>query len=303
MVKHPRVEFAGFKHSIDRSYQDLVRHHTFQVSAALSYWFVLSVFPGLILLAALLGFVPFPDLFNHVLALIRRLLPVDSMRIVNSVLGDVLSSHHGTWFSFGLLGTIWTASSAFDAMIEALNIAYEVEDDRPYWKTRLLAIGLAAITGGLLLVAMIVTIVGPHFGFWLADQLSLSSTFAMLWPVLRGTIAIVFTILAVEVLYYLAPNVKKRFAATLPGAALSVGVWNVLTLLLGVYFRHFAHFNRTYGAIGGLIAMMGGLYWASWILLVGAEINGELGKERKKSSEVLRDHDLEGHRIVDRDAA
>ncbi len=297
------MQFTGFKHAIERSYWDLVRHHTFQVSAALSYWFVLSVFPGLILLAALLGFVPFPDLFNHVLALMSRLLPVDSMRIVNSVLGDVLSSHHGTWFSFGLLGTIWTASSAFDAMIEALNIAYEVEDDRPYWKTRLLAIGLAAITGGLLLVAMIVTIVGPHFGFWLADQLSLSSTFAMLWPVLRWTIAIVFTILAVEVLYYLAPNVKQRFAATLPGAALSVGVWNVLTLLLGVYFRHFAHFNRTYGAIGGLIAMMVWLYWTSWILLVGAEINGELGKERKKSSEVLRDHDLEGHRIVDRDAA
>lgn len=295
------MRWAGFKHAIERSYRDLVRHHTFQVSAALSYWFVLSVFPGLIVLAALLGFVPFPDLFNHVLALMSRLLPADSMHIVNSVLGDVLSSHHGTWFSFGLLGTIWTASSAFDAMIEALNIAYEVEDDRPYWKTRLLAVGLAAITGGLLLVAMIVTIVGPHFGFWLADHLSLSSTFAMVWPALRWTIALVFTILAVEVLYYLAPNVKQRFAATLPGAVLSVGVWNLLTLLLGVYFRHFAHFNRTYGAIGGLIAMMVWLYWTSWILLVGAEINGELGKERKRS---LGDRDLEGHRrMVDREAA
>jgi len=298
------VQFAAFKHAIERSYKDLIRHHTFQVSAALSYWFVLSVFPGLIVLSALLGFLPFPDLFNQVLNLMARLLPADSMRIVNSVLGDVLSSHHGTWFSFGLVGTIWTASSAFDAMIEALSIAYEVEDDRPYWKTRLLAIGLAAITGGLLLVAMIVTIVGPHFGFWLADHLSLSSTFAMLWPVLRWTIAIVFTILAVEVLYYLAPNVKQRFAATLPGAVLSVGVWNILTLLLGVYFRHFAHFNRTYGAIGGLIAMMVWLYWTSWILLVGAELNGELGKERRKSSGVSPDPELEAHhQIADQNAA
>ena len=172
-------------------------------------------FSGLIVLAAILGLVPFPDLFNHVLGLMSRLLPADSMRIVNSVLGDVLSAHHGTWFSFGLLGLL-DCISAFDAMIEALNIAYEVEDDRPYWKTRLLAIGLAAITGGLLLVAMIVTLVGPHFGFWLAERLSLSSTFGMVWPVLRWAIAIVFTILAVEVLYYLAPNVKQRFAATLP---------------------------------------------------------------------------------------
>ena len=92
------------------------------------------------------------------------------MRVVYSVLGDVLSSHRGTWLSFGMLGTIWMASSAFDSMIEALDIAYDVKDNRPFWKTRLLAIGLAAISGGLLLAAFAVMVVGPRFGEWLAAR-------------------------------------------------------------------------------------------------------------------------------------
>jgi membrane protein len=99
-----------------------MRHHLLQVSAALSYYFVLSVFPGLIFLSAIVGSISLPDLFNHVLLLMGRLLPQDTMKLVYSVLGDVLASHRGTWLSFGMLGLIWTASAAFDSMIEALNI-------------------------------------------------------------------------------------------------------------------------------------------------------------------------------------
>ena len=272
---------SGIKHALGQAYRDLVRHHTLQVSAALSYWFVLSVFPGLIALSAALSLLPLPDLFGRLLILMGELLPADTMRLVYSVLGDVFSNHRGTWLSLGTLGIVWTASSAFDAMIEALDIAYDARDDRPYWKTRLLAVGLAAIIGGLLLVALGAMMVGPRFGDWIAARLSLSTLFAALWPFLRWTIAIGFTVLAVELLYFLAPNVKQRFAATLPGAVLSVAVWNGLSFLLGIYFRHFANFNRTYGALGGLIALMTWLYWTTFVLLVGAEINAELAKETR----------------------
>jgi len=266
------------------AYQDVIRHHTLQVSAALSYYFVLSVFPGLIFLSAVFGSLPLGDLFNHVLALMGRLLPSDTMRVVYSVLRDVLSSHRGTWLSFGMLGTVWMASSAFSAMIEALDIAYDVEESRPYWKTRLLAVGLAAITGGLLATALGVMIVGPRFGDWLATCMALSSVFAAVWPALRWTIAISFTVLAVEIIYFLAPNIKQRFGATLPGAIFAVVIWNALSFLLGVYFRHFANFNRTYGTLGGLVAFMTWLYWTSFVLLVGAELNAELAKQSKKGS-------------------
>src|SRR6202140_5729585 len=145
------VTVATFRNAVARAYRDVLKNHTFQVAAALSYYFVLSVFPALIFLSAVVGFISLPDLFNHVLLLMDRLLPSDTMKMVYSVLGDVLASHRGTWLSFGMLGIIWTASAGFDSMIEALNIAYDVKDDRPFWKTRLSAIALAAIIGSLLL--------------------------------------------------------------------------------------------------------------------------------------------------------
>ena len=274
----------NIKQALGFAYCDVLRHHALQVSAALSYYFVLSVFPGLIFLSAVFGSLPFGDLFNHVLLLMNRLLPADTMHIVRSVLSDVLSAHRGTWLSFGMIGTVWVASSGFAALIEALDIAYDVEDDRPYWKTRLLAIGLAAITGTLLLVALATMIVGPRFGEWIAARLGLSSLFAILWPFLRWLIAIGFTVIAVEVVYVFAPNVKQRFWATLPGAIFAVAVWNTLSSLLGIYFQHFANFNRTYGTLAGLIALMTWLYWTSFAFLVGAELNSELAKKSKEGS-------------------
>lgn len=273
---------SGFKQALVNTYQDLLRHHTLQVAAALSYYFVLSVFPGLIFLSAVLGLLPLGDLFNNVLGFMGRLLPPDSMRIVTSVLRDVLSAHRGTWLSFGMLGIVWSASSAFAAIIEALDIAYDAQDDRPYWKTRLLSVVLAAISGALLLSALGVMIVGPRFGDWLAAHVGLSSVFAVVWPLLRWAIAISFTVLAVELIYYLAPNVKQRFGATLPGAVLSVVVWNGLSYLLSIYFAHFANFSKTYGTLAGFVAFMTWLYWTSFVLLVGAELNAELAKQSKK---------------------
>ncbi len=276
------MDLGSIKRAFSCTYRDVLRHHTFQVAAALSYYFVLSVFPALIFLSAVVGFISLPDLFNHVLLLMGRLLPPDTMKLVYSVLGDVLSSHRGTWLSFGMLGMIWTMSAAFDSIIEAFDIAYDATDDRPFWKTRLLAIALGALIGSLLLAALAVMIVGPRFGDWLATRMQLSAVFVVVWPFLRWTLAICFTILAVEVLYFLAPNVKQRFGATLPGAILSVVVWNALSFLLGYYFRHWANFNRTYGTLGGFIAFMTWLYWTSFVLLVGAELNAELAKESKK---------------------
>ncbi|HET7891786.1 MAG TPA: YihY/virulence factor BrkB family protein [Candidatus Sulfotelmatobacter sp.] len=290
------------KRALACTYRDLLRHHTLQVSAALSYYFVLSVFPGLIFLSAIVGFISLPDLFGHVLLLMGRLLPVDTMKVVYSVLGDVLSSHRGTWLSFGMLGMLWTTSAAFDSMIEALDIAYDVKEDRPFWKTRLLAVALSAIIGALLLSALGVMLVGPRFGSWLAGRLEMSAVFVAVWPVLRWTLAICFTVLAVEVLYYLAPNVKQRFGATLPGAVLSVVVWNGLSFLLGYYFRHWANFNRTYGTLGGFIAFMTWLYWTSFVLLLGAELNAELAKESKQGCVLPKSAALEERRRIDRRA-
>jgi len=265
-------------HALVRTYNDVERNHTMQMAAALSYYFVLSLFPALIFLSAVVAYLPVPDLFNEALALMARFLPGDSMGLVRRVLADVVSPNKGTFLSFGILGTLWAASGGFAAAIEALNIAYDVKDDRPFWKTRPLALGLAFMTGALLLVALSVMIVGPRFGEWLAGRVHLSNLFILLWPYLHWTLAVGFTILAVEAIYFVAPNVRQRFIATLPGAILAVGCWIGLSYLLGIYFRHFANFNKTYGTLGAAIALMVWLYWTGFAMLVGAELKAELAK-------------------------
>jgi membrane protein len=249
-----------------------------QMAAALSYYFVLSLFPALIFLSAVVAYLPVPDLFNQALGMMARFIPPDSMGLVRRVLADVITPNRGAFLSFGILGSLWAASGGFSAAIEALNIAYEVTDDRPFWKTRPLALGLAFLTGTLLLVALSVMIVGPRFGEWLASRIHLSNLFVLLWPYIHWSIAIGFAIFAVEALYFLAPNVKQRFLATLPGAILAVGCWIALSYLLGIYFRHFANFNKTYGTLGAAIALMTWLYWTGFAMLVGAELNSELAK-------------------------
>lgn len=269
------------KQMFGHAMRDVQDHHTLQVAAALSYYFFLAVFPALIVFSALLGSISATNLFGGVLVTMSRLLPPETMQVVYSVLADVLSSHRGAWLSLGTLGTLWIATAAFDALIEALNIAYDIKDDRPFWKTRLLALGLAAICGGLFLVGLTVIIVGPRFGDWLASRLDIPRIFTVLWPLLHWTIAIAFTVLAVELLYFLAPRIKPRFVDTLPGAVLTVGAWLGLSSLLGIYFRHFANYSRTYGTLGGFIAFMTWFQWTSFAMLVGAEINAELTKARQ----------------------
>ena len=270
------------KTALTRTYADVLRNHTLQMAAALSYYFVLSLFPSLIFLSAVVAYLPVPNLFEQALGMMARFLPADSMGLVRRVLADVITPNRGAFLSFGILGTLWTASGGFSAAIEALNIAYDVQDDRPFWKTRPLAVLLALITGFLLLLALSVMIVGPRFGQWLAIRVHLSSVFVFLWPYIHWSIAIGFTVLAVEALYFLAPNVKQRLLATLPGAVLAVGCWLALSYLLGMYFRHFANFNKTYGTLGAAIALMTWLYWTGFAMLLGAELNAELAKISKE---------------------
>jgi membrane protein len=258
-----------------------VKKHTLQMAAALSYYFVLSLFPALIFLSAVVAYLPVPDLFNQALAVMSTLVPPDSMGVVRQVLSDVISPHRATFLSFGLLAALWAASGGFAAAIEALNIACEVEETRPFWLTRPLAIGLTFMVGLLLLVALAVMILGPEFGVWLARKLHVSWLFALAWPYIHWTVAIVFTVLSLELLYFLAPNVRQRFLGTLPGAALAVGCWICLSYALGVYFRNFATFNKTYGTLGAAVALMVWLYWISFIMLLGAELNTELAKESR----------------------
>ena len=164
-----------------QTYDTVTRNHTLFAAAALSYYFVLSFFPTLILLSAIVGYLPIPNLFNQAFPVMARLLPSDGKGLIDRVLADVITANRGTFLSLGILGTLWTSSSAFAATIEALNLAYEVRDERPFWKIRLLAAGLAFTTGFLMVLAHSVMIDGPRFGEWIAGKVDVSELFILLW--------------------------------------------------------------------------------------------------------------------------
>jgi membrane protein len=283
----------GIRAAVWRTVEGVSRKHTFQMAAAMAYYFVLALFPALVLLSAVVSYLPINDLLNQVVNLVGGVVPADSMKIVRYFVDHVIVPNRATLLSFGIFGTIWSASGGFASAIEALDVAYEVEEGRPFWVTRPLAIGLTLLVGVLFLIAFAVMVVGPEFGRKLAEHYELSWVFAAAWPYIHWAVSFGFTVLAVEFLYFIAPNVKQRFWNTLPGALISVSCWVVLSYVLGIYFRSFAHFSKTYGALGAVVALMVWLYWNAFIMLLGAELNCELAKETRKGK-IQQDEDKSG---------
>ncbi len=263
---------------------DVGQNHIFSFSAALSYYFLLALFPALIVLATFVGYLPIPHLFNTIVGTMAHVVPPESMGLVRRVVADVTSRNHGALLSFGLLVALWTCSSAFATMIEALNVAYKVSETRPMWRTRLLAFELTFLIGLLVAVAFACVIVGPHFGKFLAIQMGFSLEFAVLWPILQHLFAAILMVLAVEGLYFMAPDLKQSFSSSLPGALFAVVGWILLSDGLSLYFQKFSHLNRTYGVLGGGIALLVWLYWSGFVILLGAELNSAIIKLRSDAA-------------------
>ncbi len=293
MAKRHKLTLRGVREALWRTVDSVSRKHTFQMAAAMAYYFVLALFPALVLLSAVVSYLPINDLLNQVVNLVGGVVPADSMKIIRYFVDHVIVPNRATLLSFGILGTLWSASGGFASAIEALDVAYEVEEGRPFWVTRPLAIGLTLLVGVLFFIAFAVMVVGPQFGQRLAEHHKLSWMFAAAWPYIHWTVSFGFTVLAVEFLYFIAPNVKQRFWSTLPGALLSVSCWVGLSYVLGIYFRSFAHFSKTYGALGAVVALMVWLYWNGFIMLLGAELNCELAKETRQGK-IQQDEDKSG---------
>ena len=176
-----------------------------------------------------------------------------------------------------ILLTLWSASSGFTALIDALNTAYDVSETRRYWKTRSLAIGLTFSVGCLLVMALGLLLLGPALGERLTEAIGMR----YLWPYVRWAVAIGCTVLAVELLYFVAPNVKYKFVSTLPGALIAVGGWIGLSYLLGIYFQDFSAYSKGYGSLGVVLAFAIWLYWTGFLVLIGAQFNAELLQENR----------------------
>ena len=286
-----KAGWLTIKQSLVTIYNDIYDEHLFVFAAGLSYYFVLSLFPLLVSMASLLGYVPIPHLFEGLLSLMAKLVPGDGMSLVRNILSDV-SNEHAHFFTLGLVFTIWTASSGFAAAIDGLNLVHRVRETRPVWKMRPIALGLTFVAGSLLLVAVVLMLEGTSLGTWFTERFDLKPSLLTTWRYIRSSIAIAFAVLAVQLLYHFGPNFKQRFRESLIGAIVAVVTWVGLSYLLGVYFRHFESLNKTYGPLGAAIGLYLWFYLSGFAILLGGEINflrGELRSRRiLRSSTVAR---------------
>jgi membrane protein len=282
------------KRSLITIYNDIYEERLFVFAAGLSYYFVLSLFPLLVSMAALLGYVPIPHMFEGLLTLMAKLVPGDGMSMVRNIVSDVMSHKHRHFLTFGLLFTIWTVSSGFAATIDGLNVVYRVCETRPIWKTRPIALGLTLLAGSLLLLAVGLMVEGTYLGIWFTARFELNPGMLAVWRFLRWGIAIIFAMLAVELLYHFGPDVKQRFRDSLAGAIVAVFIWIGLSYLLGSYFRHFDSFDKTYGPLGAAIGLYVWFYLSGFAILVGGELNFLLRALRNhgtsQSSAITRTH-------------
>ncbi len=288
------AEAAWFtiKRSLITIYNDVYDEHLFVFAAGQSYYLVLSLFPLLVTLASLLGYVPIPHLFEGLLSLMARLVPGDGMSLVRNIVSDVISHKHKHFLTLGLFFTIWTVSSGFAAIIDGLDVVYRVRETRAVWKTRPIALGLTLLAGSLLLVAVGLMVEGTHLGLWFTDRFHLNPAILAAWRYMRWGIAMAFAVLAVELLYHFGPDVKQRFRDSLIGAFAAVMAWIGLSYLLGSYFRHFDSLDKTYGSLGAAIGLYVWFYLSGFAILAGGEINflvGELkGRRTLQSFSVAR---------------
>ena len=284
LASSANAAWLTIQRSLITIYNDVYDEHLFVFAAGLSYYFVLSLFPLLVSLAALLGYVPIPHLFEGLLSLMARLVPGDGMSLVRNIVSDVVNHKHSHFLTFGLALTIWTASSGFAAIIDGLDVVYRVRETRPVWKTRPIALGLTLLAGSLLLLAVGLMVEGTYLALWFTSRFDLNPASLAAWRYLRGSIAVCFAVLAVELLYHFGPDVKQRFRDSLAGAIVAVMTWIGLSYLLGLYFRHFDSLDKTYGPLGAAIGLYLWFYLSGFAVLIGGEINFLLGELRNRGA-------------------
>lgn len=257
-------------------------------AAQLAYYFFFSLFPFLLFLAALLPYIPIPDLMDQIVDLVDDFLAAEAAEVIRQNVQDLLAQPRGGLLSFSILFALLLASNAIAAVGDSLNHAYGVKEGRPFWKVRGMAILLTIGLAVMVIVSTILLIFGPELGGWLAAQVGLGPAFDVLWELVRWPVVIVLMMLGAALLYYFTPDVEQEWRWITPGAVLAVLAWVGVSLGFRYYVDHFGQYNVTYGSIGTIIVLLTWMYLSGFFLLIGGEINAEIehaaksGKDRRE---------------------
>lgn len=273
--------------------QDLIhRMRTVDMSgmgAQLAYFFLLSFFPTLIFMVTLLPYLNLEQ--GQIFHFMSDIMPEEVYSLIEGTLTDVLNKQNGGLLSIGILGTIWSASKGVDALMKALNRAYDV-DGKAGFLNRIWSLIFTISLVAVILIALVLPIFGQQIGHIIFGYIGVEDSFEGIWNSMRWIIPPVLILIVLTVMYWIVPNTDPRLTiiSVFPGAIFATVGWLVLTYGFSFYINNFGNFSATYGSIGGVIILMLWLYFTGMILIFGGLLNASFQKRQlaKKSNEARK---------------
>ena len=272
---------GALKRTVREAKDDNLTDH----AAALTYYGLLSLFPALVVLVALLGvFGTYPKTTNALLDIVRDLGPASAVDTLRKPIEGVVRNKGGAGalLGVGLLFAVWSASSYIGAFMRASNEIYEVEEGRRFWMLRPLQIAITILMVlGTALVALAIVVTGP-LASSIGNVLGIGDTAVTIWNIAKWPVLVLVVLTMIAFLYYAAPNVRQpAFRWITPGSIVALVVWLLVSIGFGIYVANFGKYNSTYGSLGGVVIFLIWLWLTNLAILFGAEFNAELERSRE----------------------
>ncbi len=266
-----RLSWRGLLRRLYQKYED---DEVGDNAAAISYYLIFSLFPLLFFLATLTAYIPYARVSSAtLLERARAFLPSEAMGIVETHLRGLLGKPRPHLLTLGLAAALYSASCAVDALRKGLNLAYDVKESRPLWKTELLAFGVT-VGGSLLVLAGIALLVaGGSAGLWAARHLDIADGYVIVLRWIRWPLTAIMITLGSALSHYLLPDVEQKLKFITPGSLIGTLVWLLASWGFATYVSHFGSYNVTYGSIGGVVVLLTWFFITGFILLMGGEMN------------------------------
>jgi membrane protein len=244
----------------------------------LSYYFLLALFPLLLVLINLLGYVAQEGTGFRLklISYLAAVMPSNAVTLVQTTLDEISASSGSGKLSLGLLAALWAASNGMGAISQTLNTAYNVRETRSWWKVRLVAIGLTVGTALFILSALSLVLVGPTVAESLGRATGWGKPFEWTWLILQWPLILALVATGIGLVYYFGLDADQDWTWITPGAVAATVLWLVVSLLFKFYVATFTDYNGAYGAVGGVIVLLLWFYLSGLALLVGAELNAEI---------------------------
>jgi membrane protein len=252
-------------------------------AAALTYYGVLSIFPALIALVSILGLIG-ASATQPLIDNLATVAPGPAKQILTDALKNLQQGRGaaGALFFVGLGSALWAASGYVGGFGRAANAIYEVEEGRPFWLLRPLQLLITAVLLVMLAASAVAVVVTGPLARQVGDLVGVGGAAVTVWDIAKWPVLVLVVSLMFSILYYATPNVRQPgFRWITPGGVLAVLLWIVASALFAFYVANFGSYNKTYGALGGVIAFLVWLWISNLAILVGAEFNAELERGRR----------------------